>query len=205
MRSWQSLWIPTALAFLGACQGVPAQVDLLATAQVASDFDTYQLGRVGQVPFTGAGLDHNQRGAFQRAFFAEFPGNTPFEIVPLTAPDLAEIERSDPYRRGYYRTHTIIELARRFQLDGILIGTVTAWHPFPPQRLAVQVDLLSAETGMVIWSSAVHLDASDMVVRDNLRAWYDSHPGEAGENWEVALLSPRRFIRFAAWQVCRLL
>ncbi|MAE28752.1 MAG: hypothetical protein QF615_14625 [Planctomycetota bacterium] len=193
------------VALLSACQSVPAQVDLLATAQVASDFDTYSLERVGQVPFAGPNLDHNQANAFQQAFFAEFSGNTPFEIVPLSVADLAEIQRSDPYRRGYYRTHTIIELSRRFQLDGILIGTVTAWHPFPPQRLAVQVDLLSAETGMVIWSSAIHLDASDLTMRENLRAWYDAHPGEAGESWELALLSPRRFIRFAAWQIGRLL
>ena len=194
-----------ASALLWSCLAVPQQVDHLATAQVASDFDTYSLGRVGLIPFAGLGMNNDQASAFQQAFFAEFSGNTPYEVVPLKPTDLAEVARSEPYRRGLYRTRTIIDIVRRFQLDGLLIGTVTSWHPFSPQRLSVQVDLVAAETGMVIWSSSVHLDASDKAVRDNLRAWYDTHPGEPGETWELALLSPRRFIRFAAWQMARLL
>jgi len=120
--------------------------------------------------------------------------------------DLAEIPRSEPYRRGSYEARTIIGLSRRFNLDAILIGTITDQQYFPPQRLGIQVDMVAAETGLVIWSSSLQLDASKRRVRDSLRAWSQLDQGDLeGEDWELALISPRRFGRFAAWQVARLL
>jgi len=116
---------------------------------------------------------------------------------------LAELESSDPYRRGWYKPKTIIGLSRRYSLDGILFGTVTQERFFPPQLLALQVELVSAETGLVIWSGSVDLDASDERVVTGLRLYYSDD--DDGENWRVALLSPERFARFAAFQIACLL
>ena len=56
---------------------------------------------------------------------------------------------------------------------------------------------------MVIWSSSVHLDATDPRVVDGLKLyWGDKEDKRA---WELALLSPERFARFAAFQVACLL
>jgi hypothetical protein len=197
----------TALAVVpAACLGVSRAVEPLAEARIVSDFDTYTLRRIGLVPFTGDGLSKDRSQELQAAFFAEISAATPFEVVPLALGDLAEIPRSEPYRRGSYEARTIIGLSRRFNLDAILIGTITDQQYFPPQRLGIQVDMVAAETGLVIWSSSLQLDASKRRVRDSLRAWSQLDQGDLqGEDWELALISPRRFGRFAAWQVARLL
>jgi hypothetical protein len=80
---------------------------------------------------------------------------------------------------------------------------VTQERFYPPQLLALQADLVSAETGLVIWSSTVHLDASDPRVLDGLQVYYGNEDDR--EAWRVALLSPERFARFAAFQIACLL
>ena len=88
-----------------------------------------------------------------------------------------------------------------------LIGAVTDIQTFHPQRLSTQFDLVSSETGMAVWTASLHLDAADDSVRDALEEFYTYGDGEdsSGEPWELSLLSPRRFARFAAWQMARLL
>ena len=65
------------------------------------------------------------------------------------------------------------------------------------------MDMVSAETGLVIWASAVHLDATDDRVVDGLKVYYGNETQE--DDWRLALLSPERFARFAAFQVACLL
>lgn len=201
--------VPLALLVLltllagGCLTGHHPSMPRLASAVVSSDFDSYALHRVGLLPFTGRELDGEQGIALQHALHSELSQSTPFEIVLLDANDQAELESSDPYRRGWYKPKTIIGLSERYSLDAILFGTVTQERFFPPQLLSLQVDLVSAETGLVIWSASVHLDASDQRVLDGLQVYYGNEADD--ESWHVALLSPERFARFAAFQIACLL
>ena len=184
------------------------RVDHLATAQVTSDFATYDLHRVGLMPFSGRDLDVDHAQTLQSAFFTEFSLQTPFEVVPLNRRDLEEVRRTEAYVRGRYESAMVIDLARRFRFDAVLVGTVVDCQVFSPQRLSVQVDLVATETGGTIWSSAVQLDATSPRVREALEAYYrssDAVETEDGQGWELALLSPRLFAQFAAWQVAKML
>jgi len=199
-----SRWVALLGLCLAGCIMLPrASMPRLANAVVSRDFETYQLRRIGLPPFRGRNLPPEQGVALQRALHTELSQSTPFEIVQLEGGDMAELESSDPYRRGWYKPRTIIGLSQRYSLDGILFGTVTQERFFPPQLLALQVDLVSAETGLVIWSGSIDLDASDGRVQTGLRLYYGVE--EDDENWRVALLSPERFARFAAFQIACLL
>ena len=93
------------------------------------------------------------------------------------------------------------------RVDAILFGTVTQSRFYPPQILSLQIDLVAAETGVVIWSSAVHLDANDKRVLEGLEIYYGRKTAgdESAPSWEVSLLSPERFARFGAFQIACLL
>lgn len=175
----------------------------LATAEVSNDFDTYEIRRVGLLPFKGKSLSREQAELFQDAFLSEVVRSTPYEVVLLDPNDLEMIEASDPHRRGWYKPKTVIQLSKRYSLDAILFGNVTEERFYPPQLLSLSIDLVSAETGLVVWSSSVHLDANDPRVRDGLQAYYDEEEDE--EAWRVALISPERFARFAAYQLASML
>lgn len=195
-----------AAVLLGGCVVTPpvGAPKILASARVVPDLDSYVIQRVGLVPFTGEHLTIEQAEQLQSAFFAELRATTSFEIVPLDRFDIEEIPSSEPYRRGWYRPRTIIDLARRYHLDGLAIGTVTDLQYFLPQRLGIQMDLVASETGTVVWSSSVHLDAARAEVRRSLEAWSRSQLGdEVHEDWRLILISPRAFARFAAFQVAQ--
>jgi hypothetical protein len=186
----------------GCAFNQPADLDL-ATANIASDFETYSLQRVGLVPLSGLDLDADQEQVLRSAIFTEFSRGTPYEIVPLDMQDLEEVPGSDPYRRGRYDPRTIIALARRYQLDGVFVTTVTDHQFFEPQRLSMQIDLVATETGVAIWNGSIHLDASSPDVRKALRVYCQRV--DESESWEVNLLSPRSFAHFAAHQLARML
>lgn len=174
----------------------------LATHHVARDFDTYEIRRVGLMPFGGDSVELSEATSVQMSFLAELSGSTPYELVLLDHQDLDEVQGSDPYRRGWYSPRTIIELSERYSLDAVMFGTIVQHQYYPPQMLSVQMDMVAAETGLVVWSSSVHLDASNEEVRSGLQAFYRSpNPRGVSSGWEVALVSPRRFARFAAHQI----
>ncbi len=178
----------------------------LAHAEVTQDFETYELYRVGLLPFDGEDVGREMGHHLQLGFFSEFTNAAPYEVVMLGEGDLEELDESEPYRRGWYKPKTIIGISKRYNLDALLFGTVIQQRTYPPQILSLQIDLVSAETGLVIWSSSVHLDAADRRVRDGLRLYFEGQRAdENAPDWTVALLSPERFARFAAFQVASLL
>ncbi len=177
----------------------------LATSHAASDLSTYGLRRVALLPFEGEELDEVQARSIQGAFHLELGRAAPYELVRLTPADVAEVEDSEPYRRGAYDPRTLLELARRFRLDGVMIATVTQLDVYPPQLLSLELDLVSCETGAVIWTSSLQMDASDALVRRHM-ADFQRTQANAGD-WEdgvrLTLISPTHFARFAASEVAK--
>jgi hypothetical protein len=194
-----------ALLLASACiTSRPLVMPELALVQRAEDFHTYPLRRVGIMPFSGAALDADAALELQEALFQEIAVLAPYELVKLDARDLAEVEESEPFRRGYYRAGTIIAVSRRYDLDAIVFGSVAQQRFYPPQSLSMQVDMVAAETGLVVWSAAVHLDASDPRVREGIERFFgglEQSDETTVRARDVALLSPERFARFAAYQV----
>ena len=191
--------------FLTGCVSAPPVPATLGSAEVVSDFDTYELRRVGLLPLTCDALDTDMREAIETALLTELDAATSFEIVRLDPADLGEIPRSEPYRTGSYRPGTILALARRYHLDGLFLGTLTDQQFFAPMRLGLQVDLVAAETGLAVWTASVQLDTSRVDVKESLDAWSQVHLGESETGTHVAYISPSRLARFAAWQIARLL
>jgi hypothetical protein len=194
-----------ALVVLAAagCRTTAADPGPLASSTVAVDFGTYRLARVGILPFAGRDLGREQADNLQRAFQLELSRVMPYELVPLSHADLAEVRAGNPYLRGRYEPPAILEVARRYRLDGLLIGTVTQHEPYPPQALGLEVELVATETGAPLWTSSVQLDAGDARVRARLDLWQASHKADGGgrESVQLTLVSPERFARFAAWEV----
>lgn len=197
-----------ALAILLAGSGCAAfqtrQVPRLAAGRVTSDFQSYTLRRIGLLPVAATREMTTSDEPLEEAIHAELVDATGLEVVTLNQADLLEVDTMEPFRRGSYSAETLLELRRRFLLDAIAVGTVTSRRMVPPQRLGLQLDLVSCETGATIWSASILLDASDRDTREALGIWSRTHTDVAG-GADLIMLSPRRFARFAAWQIMQLL
>lgn len=177
----------------------------LASAKAASDFQSYRLGRVGVLPVGGGGMSADEARAIQEICFTEFSERAGFELVLLSVADLEEVQISEPFRRGFYQPETVLGISRRYKLDGLLVSTVSHRQVFPPQKLNMQVDLVSSDTGMTIWSSAIALQADRAEVRLGVEAFYGNGLPVTDDSWGTALLSPSQFTRFGVWQMARAL
>jgi len=177
----------------------------LASAKRAADFASYHIGRVGILPVTGSTLSAEDSAELQALCFSEFSELGGFELVLLTATDLAEIESSEPYRLGVYQPETILGISSRYRLDALLVASVSRRQIYPPQKLNMHMDLVASETGMTIWSSAVALQADRPDVRLGLEAFYGNGLSKTDDSWASALLSPGQFARFGIWQLARAL
>lgn len=198
--------ILAAALFAAACRTAPRDAPILARANVADDFSSYRILRVGVMPFQGSSVDAAQAQVLQGSLGAEMQAVSPYEIVLLGERDLQEVRSADAHRLGWYPTETIISVARRHRLDGLVFGTVVRQQQFPPLQFDMQVDLVAAETGAPVWSALVQLDAADPRVQEGLEAYYGGRGDDSGQpGWRIALLAPNRFARFAAWQVASLL
>lgn len=197
-------------AALSGCVGTNAYVaPALASARVAPDFSSYEIRRVGVLPHDGVALEPNEADVFATSLFGEFSRSTPYEFVRVDLPDHEGVVESRPYEEGRYHPQTILELSRRFELDALLFPTIVHRKWFPPQQVSISVDLVAAETGLVIWSSVVHLDAEDPAVIDGLKIFYGFKPKVLDEwpdeSWDTSLVSPAKFTRFAVHELAELL
>ena len=180
---------------------------MMGSAQITSDFESYSLARVGVLPFAELNKEpmaHHEIGAVETSFHTEFAAATPYDLVPLRAIDLGEVLAPDPFREGWYAPETLATLRERYRLDAVLVGTITSRRVVAPQVLGVQLDLVSCETGQTIWSSDLQLDASNERTRRALATWAEEHLGEE-HGARMAMLSPKKFAHFAAFQMARLL
>lgn len=201
---------PVLLALtLSACQTIvhPRAIDApnLASAKVASDYQSYKLRRVGVMPVTCKDLSDDEALQLQEIVFNEFNEVVDFELVLLSDYDVSEIEKVNVNKVGNHRGKAVLEISRRFNLDGLLVTNVTQRKAFPPQKLNVQADLVATETGMAIWHSAVTLQADRADVRLGVEAFYGNGLPMSDDSWAGALLSPSRFARFGVWQMARTL
>jgi hypothetical protein len=193
---------------LGACRTAePEPLPPLARSRIAADYASYELRRVGLVPFRAGDLDPARARELREALQFELSRVAGFEVVPLDEKDVAEVDRDLPFQRGEYRARSISELSRRFRLDGLLFGTVTHLEPYAPQSIGLGVELVASETGLVIWSSALELDAADARARESLERYSQLRRDgtESPSSERTTLLSPSRLMRFAACEIARTL
>lgn len=191
-----------ALAASG-CATTRQEVPCLATTRVAVDRAEYNLRRIGVLAFQGADLGVEESRTLQHSLLTALSLRTQAELVPLTSTDVEEVADNQPFRRGWTSPETVLTLARRYKLDAIFIGTVTERRSYQPQRLGLEAELISCDTGISIWNSSIQLDAAQDRTRLALKAWFENERNAEAtdEAWDLYLLSPTRFAEFGAAQM----
>lgn len=195
-----------AAALLAGCQSsgsTPQLLPTLARTRASDDLESYALRRVGLLPPLGSVGE--EAAALHAALGFELARRAPFEVVALDASDLAEVQLDQPHARGRYTPQSILAIAHRFRLDGLIVGTVTHLEPYAPQSLGLGLELVAVDTGLVVWSSNIDLDTSELRVRDSLEAYQAARlaGGDPADDLSVLMLSPASLMRFAASEMAR--
>jgi hypothetical protein len=186
------------------CSTTKHAYEPLATVRADPHRDTYAMKRVGVLPILGRPMRPEDQRALQSALATQLGTRlNDAEIIEVSYRESDEAPTKDAYLSGRIDPQTVLAMARRFNFDGLVVTHVTDRQAYAPQRLGLEVELTSCDTGLPIWSASLRLDAANERTQDTLRAWFENERGQspANETVELYLLSPQRFAEFAAAQI----
>jgi hypothetical protein len=170
----------------------------------AADFDWTSVQRILILPFGNRSPDARIPEQVRTALTAELQQAGRFEIVvaPLDEPATGAKEVFD---RGQFDEAEILQLSRRFQVQGILYGLVTDYRSYAPPMLGISLLLISPGEAVVVASVDGLWDARDQTTVALAADYYHST-----QTFPLSLLgsdrvieSPDIFRRFVCRQVAQ--
>jgi len=167
---------------------------------LAEPADLANVRRIMVLPFTPESSVDADCEKIRDSFLTELQKLRRFEVVPLpvSAQENEVINRS--VRRGRLSTEAMVRLCDRYSLDGVLVGTVTAWRPYTPAHLGLRTHLISIHSGATIWAVDAIYDTNDRSTISDLREYANSIQYDDGSlhDWEINLLAPSKFTTYVA-------
>ncbi|MEO0480589.1 MAG: hypothetical protein AAF196_14005 [Planctomycetota bacterium] len=126
-----------------------------------------------------------------------------FEVRPL--PDGSEEQSRiyDSVRRATLAPRDLVALGERYQIDAVVLGTVTSFRPYEPPQFGLRTRMLSLHDGSTLWQAEAVLDASDDAVAADVRRYAEDEQAEETSlhGWRMTFLSPRRFIDYGTSRI----
>lgn len=190
-----------ALLVLAGCHLFPSAPDKLHVNHYLGDpRDVDSVRRVMVLPFEEAPGVQAEAHMIRQAFSNEMLKLQRLEIVPL--PSRAR-EHQEIYRdltRGSLEPASLVTLSRRYNIDGVLMGTITSFRPYEPANLGLRVQLMSLHSGQTVWAAEGIYDANDASVQEDLQHYAASFAAaeDTLHDWEIHKLSPRKYASFVS-------
>ena len=141
-------------------------------------------------------------GAALRAAIAE---RSLFEAVPVNAEDVKDLSIGLTRERGFFRTKDLIEIGRRFGVDGLLYGVITQIRHYPCMSIGLRLVLIDVRVGEVPFATDFLLDGSDRRVVEDLANWQVVTRQDTESLWgpERGLQGPHLYSSYVADRVAR--
>jgi TolB-like protein len=200
MRRLATIAACAAAMSLTSCELVRPNRPKQINSYLAEPADLASVRRIMVLPFhseAGISVDHNQ---VRDSFVAELQKLRRFEVVPLADAAREDDMLNESLARGRISTEAMVRLCERYALDGLFVGSVTAWRPYTPAHLGLRTQLISVHSGSSVWAVDTIFDASDRTTISDLKHYVDNTQRDDGNlhGWEMTLLSPTKFTNFVA-------
>ncbi|MBW3538863.1 MAG: hypothetical protein KY476_01195 [Planctomycetes bacterium] len=196
-----------ALVLFAGCSRAPRVVEAPwrpVNLYVAPDFPWASVQRIVIMPLANWSEFPEAAEQMREALAAQFQNSGRFDVVvaPYNAPGPHSAE---VLKNGTYDELAVLELARRYQAQGVLYGAVTQDHPYSLPRVGLTLTMISPYEGVVIAGGDELWDARERIVADELRQHHYRHLDWPESLFYVdrALESPEVFRRYVGWKVAR--
>jgi hypothetical protein len=158
--------------------------------------------RIVVVPFAAPVTGEESSPIVTQAFALEIQRILCNDVIVAPVDDERLLAESALSLRGRVDIESLIESRKKYLADGFLFGTVTQYKPYDPPVLGVNLRLLSATTGEVIWAAGGLFDAKDADVRWLGESYY-KHSSLSKDLYgpEVLFMSPRLYAGFVAERI----
>ena len=124
------------------------------------------------------------------------------------------IRRDDPSWRSLqvdgastYDLDQIMAIRKTLKCDGVLVGTVTEYRPYPHMTVGLRLKLLDMRDGQLLWALEQVWDSSDKTTKARTKDYYKAEKGTGFEplNEQMATVSPIEYLKFVSYEVAETL
>ena len=183
-----------------ACQIERPPEKKKVNSYLAEPADLANVRRIMVLPFQQDGGMPTDTERVRDAFVAELQKLRRFEVVPLPATASENESLHASLRKGRLSTDAVVRLCDRYALDGLMVGTITAWRPYTPPHLGLRTQLLSVHCGEAVWAVDAMYDSTDRTTISDLKHYEITQKEDNGtlHGWELNLLAPDQFTHYVA-------
>lgn len=127
------------------------------------------------------------------------------QVVGLTL-----IRQNDPVWRNLqleqnstYSFEQLVSIREALKCDGVLVGTVTEYRPYPHMAVGLRLKLLDLRDGQLIWALEQIWDSADKTTEKRIKNYFKSEKrdGFAPLHENLVAVSPLEFIKFISYEV----
>lgn len=167
---------------------------------LAEPEDLASVRRIMVLPFHAEAGVEIDRSRVRDAFVTELQKLRRFEVIPLTEAAHEDDTLLASLSHGRLSTDAIVQLCERYALDGVFLGSITAWRPYSPPHLGLRTQLVSVHSGASVWAVDAIYDANDRTTIGDLQHYFERSVHDDGtlHGWRLTLLSPNRFQAYVA-------
>jgi hypothetical protein len=103
-------------------------------------------------------------------------------------------------------THTldqIMAIRKALKCDGILLGTITEFRPYPHMTVGLRLKLLDLTDGQLLWALEQVWDGADKTTEYRIKKYFQSQKrsGSAPLREQLTAVSSFEFIKFVSYEV----
>ena len=106
-----------------------------------------------------------------------------------------------------YGLDQILAIRETLKCDGVLIGTITEFRPYPHMVVGLRLKLLDLRDGQLLWALEQVWDSADKTTENRIKSYFKSEKrsGFAPLHERLASVSSLEFIKFVSYEVAETL
>ncbi|OHB62238.1 MAG: hypothetical protein A2168_02240 [Planctomycetes bacterium RBG_13_50_24] len=106
-------------------------------------------------------------------------------------------------RDSTYNLEKLSAIRETLRCDGVLLGTVTEYRPYPHMAVGLRLKLLDLRDGQLQWALEQIWDSADKTTEKHIKSYFKSEKrsGFAPLHEKLAAVSPLEFIKFVSYEV----
>lgn len=195
--------------------GLPALLTLLLTSSCGSEKDAManayylspnkdlrRLGRVALVEMDGTSSSPEIAAAITDALFLQTQKRQVFGVMV--------VRRDDPTWQSLQENldslkalRQLVTVRESLNCNGLLVGTVTRYQPYPHMVIGLRLKLLDLADGQLLWGMEQVWDSADRSIQKRIKTYLKGQrrSGQSGLREELVVVSPLTFCEFVSYEV----
>ena len=202
-RQWLArLGLLALLALLVTCS-CESEKDAMANAYYLSpNKDLRRLGRVALVEMDDTADSPEIAAAITDALFLQTQKRQVFGVMV--------VRRDNPMWQSLQENLDSLQALRQLvtvreslNCNGLLVGTVTRYQPYPHMVVGLRLKLLDLTDGQLLWGMEQVWDSADRSIQKRVKTYLKDQrrSGQSGLREELVVVSPLTFCQFVSYEV----